>query len=64
MVATRRGLVFLEKEVGHLVGIAHAMTAEIVFENDECPYLRVETTSERWIRMRNWVERNLEKSNA
>lgn len=35
-------------------GIAEAMAAEIVYENDE--FRRPETPEQRWQRMRNWIE--------
>lgn len=36
-------------------GIAEAMAAEIVYENDECYWRGVETPENRWQRMREWV---------
>ncbi len=53
--------------VAALVDIAESMAREIVYLNDECGRVfdeetrrfRSETPSERWIRMRRWVEENL-----
>lgn len=36
-------------------GIAPALAAEIVFENDEWCYFQREEPEDRWMRMRNWV---------
>ena len=48
------------ESVGGLVGIARSLAAEIEFENDEDWYNRgPETPSQRWVRMRKWVDRNL-----
>lgn len=44
--------------VAELFGIAPAMAAEIVFENDEACW-RAETPEGRWQRMRDWVEKNI-----
>lgn len=57
------------ESVGALVGISRQMAAEIAYENDECSRLhkdesgkwRQETPSERWQRMRKWVEANISK---
>lgn len=46
--------------VAERFGLAEAMVREIVYENDE--YFR-ETPEERWIRMRNWVSKQI-KVNA
>ena len=40
--------------VAHKFGIAGALTAEIVYTNDE--YYRYETPEERFTRMRKWIE--------
>lgn len=40
-------------------GIAHAMTCEIVYWNDE---FQRETPEERWVRMRQWTETQITKS--
>lgn len=46
--------------VGHHFGIAKSLAAEIVYENDECGYLRfIETPEDRWTRIRKWVEEQL-----
>lgn len=43
--------------VARAFGIAPAMAAEIVFENDEAgSYFRDETPEARYVRMRKWVE--------
>ena len=47
--------------VGNLVGIAKCLAAEIEFENDEDFYRTTETPEQRWVRMRKWVESNLER---
>lgn len=36
-------------------GVAHAMACEIMFYNDEGTY-RTETSEERFVRMRRWIE--------
>lgn len=43
-------------EVGEIFGIAPAMAAEIMFENDEGGPWSGETPNQRWQRMRNWVQ--------
>lgn len=48
------------KEVGRRLDIARSMAAEIMYENDEGAYV-VETSAERWIRVRAWVHENLIK---
>jgi hypothetical protein len=42
-------------------GISKAMTAEIMFENDECDEYpsRLSNPEKRWLRMRNWLVSNL-----
>lgn len=40
-------------------GIAHALAAEIVYENDEAMKWRTETPEERWTRMRAWVQKQI-----
>lgn len=45
-------------DVAKFVGIARSMAAEIAFMNDEWA-LRPETPTERWTRMRKWVDANL-----
>jgi len=46
-------------EVAEAFGIARALAAEVVYENDERgPYER-ETPEARWVRMRAWVEGNI-----
>lgn len=47
-------------QVGELVGITHQMAAEIEFENDEGCFTH-ETPEERWVRMRNWVDKQIIK---
>ncbi|TAL82050.1 MAG: hypothetical protein EPN62_05700 [Candidimonas sp.] len=45
------------EEVGEVFGIAPAMAAEIMYENDEGgPWGSPETPEARWQRMRNWVQ--------
>ena len=41
-------------------GIARALAAEIVYQNDEMPW-HEETPEQRWIRMRAWVEEQIAK---
>lgn len=48
------------EEVGQHFGIARALAAEIVYENDEGEWRRSETPEARWIRMRDWVERQIQ----
>lgn len=46
--------------VGHAIGVARSMAAEIAYMNDE--YHRgTETPAERWARMRKWVDQNLKQ---
>ena len=40
-------------------GIARALAAEIVYENDEFPLWRSETPEQRWERMRDWVAKQI-----
>ncbi|MEQ6327304.1 hypothetical protein VLF92_03065 [Pseudomonas chengduensis] len=47
------------ESVARLFGIAPAMAAEIVFENDEVGSWRNESPEDRWKRMRKWVEDNI-----
>ena len=48
--------------VANVFGIARAMAAEIVFENDEgAGYWSKETPEARWHRMRAWVISNLKE---
>ncbi|MGQ7956456.1 hypothetical protein ACUTAF_01825 [Pseudomonas sp. SP16.1] len=47
------------ESVAALFGIAPAMAAEIVFENDEVGSWRNESPGDRWKRMRKWVEDNI-----
>ncbi|KJU81031.1 hypothetical protein N619_01330 [Ectopseudomonas oleovorans] len=47
------------ESVASLFGIAPAMAAEIVFENDEVGSWRNESPEDRWKRMRKWVEDNI-----
>ncbi len=42
--------------VSKTFGIAEAMAAEIVYENDECYWRGVETPENRWQRMREWID--------
>ncbi len=43
-------------------GIAEAMAAEIVFENDEAWSWKRETPEQRWVRMREWVGQQIRAS--
>ncbi len=43
-------------------GIAEAMAAEIVFENDEAWSWKRETPEQRWVRMREWVGQQIRTS--
>ena len=57
------------ESVGRAVGISRALAAEIEFENDERPSWgywtgRTETPEERWVRMRKWVEENIQKQES
>lgn len=45
-------------QVADAFGIADALAREIVFMNDECGFYR-ETPEARWVRMREWVDRQL-----
>lgn len=48
------------ESVGHAVGIAESMAAEIEYMNDEAVYYS-KTPAERWARMRKWIsEQTLE----
>lgn len=47
------------ENVSQAFGIAEAMAAEIVFENDECGWN--ETPEHRWHRMRKWVESQIKE---
>lgn len=46
------------EQVAEVFGIAPALAAEIVFENDECGW-HGETPAQRWSRMRQWVQSNI-----
>ena len=52
--ATLREDAYDADELARHFGIARAMAAEIVYENDEA-WRRAETPEARWIRMRTWV---------
>ena len=53
------------KAVAGAFGIAGAMAAEIMFENDvDFDYSRQETPEARWGRMRHWAEANLNTPNV
>ena len=43
--------------VSEVFGIAPAMAAEVVFENDECGWS--ETPEQRWQRMRKWIDSHI-----
>jgi hypothetical protein len=45
--------------VGKLVNISGSLAAEIEYLNDEAAYRSKETPEERWIRIRQWVTKNL-----
>lgn len=45
--------------VSDAFGIAPAMAAEVVFENDECGWN--ETLEQRWQRMRKWVDSHIKQ---
>lgn len=47
--------------VSRTFGIAEAMAAEIVYENDADFSYRNETPEQRWTRMRAWVESNINR---
>lgn len=49
--------------VGQKVGIARSMAAEISYENDEGAWRTNEDPSQRWIRIRKWVEDNIVPNN-
>lgn len=51
------------RQVGDAVCISMAMAAEIEYENDDVGPSE-ETPAERWIRMRKWVEKSLNKETA
>jgi len=46
--------------VAEAFGIAPALAAEIVFMNDEGSW-HAETPEQRWVRMREWVESNIQQ---
>jgi hypothetical protein len=46
--------------VAEAFGIAPALAAEIVFMNDEGSW-NAETPEQRWVRMREWVESNIQQ---
>lgn len=46
--------------VAEAFGIAPALAAEIVFMNDEGSW-NAETPEQRWLRMREWVESNIQQ---
>lgn len=48
-------------DVAARFGIARSMAAEIAYENDECGR-PAETPTERWTRMRKWVNEHLVQS--
>lgn len=48
------------EEVAAAFGIAPALAAEIVFMNDEGSW-NAETPEQRWVRMREWVETNIQQ---
>ena len=47
------------ESVSQAFGIAEAMAAEVVFENDECGWN--ETPEQRWLRMRKWVDDHIKE---
>jgi len=47
------------ESVSHAFGIAEAMAAEVVFENDECGWN--DSPEQRWQRMRKWVDSNIKQ---
>jgi len=49
------------QSIADAVGIARALAAEIAWMNDEENY-DPETPEQRWVRMREWVRRNIEGS--
>lgn len=54
------------EQVAALFNIAPALAKEVVFENDEAAWYD-ETPEQRWVRMREWVERSIkegERQNA
>ena len=46
--------------VGEAFGISPAMASEIVFMNDEGSW-QTETPEQRWVRMRKWVDSNIQQ---
>ncbi len=63
------------EDVGRAVGIAYQLAAEVEYENDSERIwdksardgrgaFREETTTERWQRMRGWVERQIQQKDA
>ncbi|WP_282372624.1 hypothetical protein [Pseudomonas sp. PS02290] len=48
------------EDVAKAFGIAPALAAEIVFMNDEGSW-NAETPEERWVRMREWIESNIQQ---
>lgn len=46
------------EDVADLFGIAEAMAAEIMYQNDEAAFY-VETPAQRWTRIRRWAESHL-----
>lgn len=46
--------------VAEAFGIAPALAAEVVFMNDEGSW-NAETPEQRWVRMREWVESNIQQ---
>ena len=48
------------ERVARAFGIAEALAAEIVFENDQDFYYSKETPEERFARMRRWIEGQIE----
>ena len=49
------------QSIADAVGIARALAAEIAWMNDEYNY-DPETPEQRWVRMREWVRRNIKGS--
>jgi len=49
------------QSIADAVGIARALAAEIAWMNDEYNY-DPETPEQRWVRMREWVRKNIEGS--
>ena len=51
----------LSAEAADTLGIAHALAAEVMHENDDAFWcLREETPEHRWARMRGWVAQQVE----